>query len=179
MKKMFLLAATTLIGMPAMAADTQGFYASVGGGVYRVDSNGFDDRAPSAMLVAGYDVNKYVGVEAAWSRLFNASDQMDGTKVTVDGSLYDLTTRLSYPVSNRFDPYVRMGWGYSDLSAKARINGAPSRLNDYDDGLSWAAGTGFMVTPRFHLNVEYGRMLVTDNDIDRMSASVSYRFGAQ
>jgi len=179
MKKIYVLAAITIIGMPAMAAETQGFYASVGGGVYRLDSNGFEDRAPSAMLIAGYDINKYVGVEAAWSTLFNASDRIDGTQVTIDGNVWDVTTRVSYPVRNRLDPYIRMGWSYSDLSAKSRIDGMSIRLNDYDDGFSWAAGTGFRMTPRFHLDVEYGRMLVTDDDIDRLSASVSYRFGAQ
>ncbi len=179
MKKMFALAAISLASVPAVAAEPQGFYASVGGGVYRVDSSGFDDRAPSAMLIAGYDINQYFGVETAWSRLFNASDRIDGTKVTIDGNVWDLTTRLSYPISNRVDPYVRMGWGYSDLAAKARtVEGGWLRLNDYDDGFSWAAGTGIRLTPRFDLNVEYARMHVAD-DIDRLSAGISYRFNAQ
>lgn len=179
MKKMFALAAITLIGTPALADDTQGFFASIGGGVYRVDSNGFDDDAPSSMLTGGYTFNKYAAIEAAYSRMFDASDRIDGTKVTIDGNLWDVTTRLSYPVSNRVDPYVRMGWSYSDLSAKARSDETSVRLNDYDDGLSWAAGTGIRLNSRLNLNLEFARMLVTDDDLDRLSASVSYRFGAQ
>ncbi|MBT8078877.1 MAG: porin family protein [Gammaproteobacteria bacterium] len=180
MKKLYALAALTLVGTPAIAAESQGFYASVGGGVYRIDSNGFDDRAPSAMLTAGYDINQYFGVESTWSRLFNASDRVSGTKVTIDGNVWDLTTRLSYPVNDRVDPYLRMGWSYSDLAAKTTtIEGEPLRLNDYDDGFSWAAGAGFSLTPRLDLKVEYARMLVTNDDLDRVSASVTYRFGAR
>lgn len=180
MKKLYALAAITLLGTPAIAADTQGFYASIGGGAYRVDSDGFDDRAPSGMLVAGYDINQYVGIESGWSRLFNASDQVDGTEITVDGDVFDLTARLSYPLGSRFDPYVRLGWSYSDMAAKSSsIEGARLRLNDYDDGFAWAAGTGISLTPRFNLGVEFARTLVTDNDLDRVSASLSYRFGAR
>lgn len=179
MKKMLSLAAITLIGMPALADDTQGFYASVGGGVYRLDSNGFDDNAPSAMLTGGYSFGKFAAIEAAYSRMFNASDSMDGTRVKIDGNVWDLTTRLSYPVSNRVDPYVRMGWSYSDLAAHIGTAGMSVRLNDHDDGFSWAAGTGIRLNSRLNLNLEFARMHVTDDDLDRLSASVSYKFGAQ
>ncbi len=178
MKKMLPLIALTAISMPAMAAEKDAFYGSLGGGAYRLQSEGFDETAPTAMLLGGYNFNERVAVEAAYTRLFNASDTVDDIDVTVDGNVWDLSTKLSVPLGNRFSPYGRLGWSYVDLSALGTADGTTVRVNDYDDAFSWAIGTGVKLTKRFALNGEYGRTMVNDGDFDRMSLNLSYRFGA-
>ena len=58
----------------------------------------------------------------------------------VDGNVWDLSTKVSYPMGDRFSPYGRLGWSYTDIrgvftenSIEGRIT---ERVNDYDDAFS-------------------------------------------
>ncbi len=184
MKKILSLIALTAISMPAMAADKPAFYGSLGGGMYQLKSQGFDETAATATILGGYNFNENVAVEAAYSRLSNVTDFVrlvesgEGMDVRVGGNAWDLSTKLSLPLGDRFMPYGRLGWSYVDLSARATANGIAVRVNDYDDAFSWAIGTGIKLNKRFTVNGEYARVMVNEGDFDRMSLNLSYRFGA-
>lgn len=179
MKRIIPLLALTAISAPAMSDDTYGVYGSLGGGVYRLQTDGFDETSPAATLLGGYSFNRNVAVEASYTRLFNASDRVDGVNVTVDGHIWDLSSKLSYPVGNRFSPYGRIGWGYVDMTGRASENGVSVRANEYDDAFTWAVGTGVKLNRRLALSGEYGRILVRDADLDRLTLNLDYRFGRQ
>ncbi|MBT8099369.1 MAG: porin family protein [Gammaproteobacteria bacterium] len=179
MKKTIVLIALSAISLPAMATDEVGFYGSLGGGAHRIKVDGFKDTAPTAMLLGGYSFTNKFAVEAGYTKLFNASDTVDGTAFTIGGHAWDLSTKWSYPMGQRFSPYGRLGWSYLDLAGRASENGVAIRANDYDDAFSWAVGTGIKLTRRTTLNGEYSRVQVNDGDFDRMSFNLNYRFGAQ
>lgn len=184
MKKMLSLIALTAISMPAMAADKPAFYGSLGGGSFQLKSDGFDKSGPFATIMGGYNFNEHVAIEAAYSRLSNVTDFVslaepdEGMKVKVGGNAWDLSTKLSLPVGDRFTPYGRLGWSYLDLNARTRVLDEAIRVNDYDDAFTWAVGTGVKLNKRTTVNGEYARVMVNNGDFDRMSLNLSYRFGA-
>lgn len=179
MKKMIPLIAMTAVSIPAIAAETDAFYGAVGSGAYRFESEGFDERAATLSLLGGYRLNEHVAFEADYTRLFEANGNVDGIDIELDGNVWDLSTKLSVPVGDRFSPYGRLGWSYLDLSAVGTSNGTSVRANDYDDGFLWAIGTGYKLNRKFSLNGEYSKVLISDADFDRLSLNLSYQFGSQ
>ncbi len=178
MKKMITLIALGAISVPAMAADQNSFYGGLGGGAYRLKSDGFNETAPTLSILGGYNYSERVAFEAAYTKLYNATGTVDGIDVKVDGNAWDLSTKLSIPMGERLSPYGRIGWTYLDTSAAGSFGGIAARINEYDDAFSWAVGTGIKLNPRFVLNGEYSRVLVNNADFDRMSLNLNYRFGS-
>lgn len=178
MSKLLSLSALCAIGMPAIAAEQNEFYGSLGGGVYQLESAGFDETAPTMKILGGYSFNEFVVVEGSYTRLLEASENVDGVDVDVDGSVWDLSTKLSMPLSERWTPYGRVGWSYVDLSAKATEDDVTFRVNDYDNALTWAVGTDVSITPRLSLAGEVARTNIDEGDLDFVSVNVSYSFGA-
>lgn len=178
MKKMLSLIALAAVSMPAFAAGPNPFYGAIGSGTYKIESEGFDERAATASLLGGYNLSERVAVEASYTRLFGATGDVDGAHIKIDGNAWDLSTKLSFPVGDRFMPYGRLGWSYLDLKAVASSNGISVSANDYDDAFSWAVGTGYRLSSRFSLNGEYSQVLINDGDFDRLSMNLNYRFGS-
>lgn len=177
MNKMLSLTALCALGMPAVAADQSPFYGSLGGGVYQLESAGFDENAPTMRILGGYNFNEFVAVEGSYTRLLEASENVDGVDVDVDGNVWDLSAKLSMPFSERITPYGRLGWSYVDLSASATEDGETIRVNDYDNALTWAIGSDFHMTKRLSLTGEVARTNIDEGDLDFLSLNVSYRFG--
>lgn len=178
MKKIIQLLVLTAISMPAMASGLDAFYGSLGGGAYRIKSDGFNERAAATTILGGYTLNEHVAFEAAYTKLFDAKGNVEGVNVKVDGNEWDLSTKLSVPMGDRLNPYARLGWSYLDLSLLGSVAGISTRLNEYDDAFTWAVGTGVKLNSRYSLSGEYSRVLVNDGDFDRMSLNLNYRFGS-
>ena len=179
MKKMIPLFAITAISTAAMAADRDAFYGSLGGGVYNLETEGFDETAATMKIIGGYNFSENVAVEASYSRLFESSAVVDDVNVEIDGNVWDLSTKLSLPMGNRLTPYGRLGWSYVDLSALATADSESMRFNNYDNAFTWAVGTGISFSSRLGLNAEVARTMIDDGDLDFLSVHLDYRFGAQ
>jgi len=179
MKKTISLLAVSAISMPALAADMDGWYGSMGGGVYRLDSGAFNDVAPTMKILGGYNLSEFVALEASYTRLFESSDVIDGARVAIDGNVWDFSTRLSYPLKNRFSPFVRLGYSYVDTGARINDSGVITRLSDYDNAFTWAVGSGFSVNRRVSVSGELARTLIQDGDLDFLTVRLNYGFGAQ
>lgn len=177
MKTLLSLTALTMLGGTAFAANESDFYMSAGGGVYRLEADGFDDRAPTMKITGGYHVNEYFALEAGYLRMFEAKDTVDDVRVEIDGDAWELGTRLSYPVSQRVSAFGRLGWSFYDFSADVRDEDLDFKATDSGDGLTWAVGGRVNLSPQLALNGEYARILVDDADADFVSADLTYRFG--
>lgn len=179
MKKLIPLVALSAMSMPAMAAETDAFYSSVGAGVYELDSGQFSGTAPTMKILGGYNFNEFVALEASYSRLFESSELIEGTRIDIDGNVWDLSTKLSYPMGNRFSPYGRFGWSYVDLSAFAQDQSTSIRLNDYDNAFTWGVGATYKINNRFAVGGEVARTQINEGDLDFLSLNVNYRFGSK
>lgn len=178
MNKLLSLTALCAFGMPAVAADQSPFYGSIGGGIYHLESDGFDETAPTTKILGGYNFSQNFGVEGSFTRLFESSETVDGVDIDVDGNVWDLSTKLSMPLNERFTPFARLGWSYVDASLKATEDGDTIRINDYDNALTWAVGTDIRMTSRLSLIGEIARTNIDEGDLDFLSVNLSYRFGA-
>lgn len=179
MKKIIPLFAMTALGTAALAADKDAFYGSMGGGIYNLETEGFDENGATMKILGGYNFSENVAVEASYSRLFESSAVVDDINVDIDGNVWDLSTKLSVPMGNRFTPYGRLGWSYVDLSALASDESESIRFNKYDNAFTWAVGTGVTITPRLGLSAEVARTMIDEGDLDFVSVHLNYRFGAQ
>lgn len=178
MKKMLSLTAMCALSMPAVAADPSPFYGSIGGGVYQLETNGFDDTAPTMKILGGYEFNEHVALEGSYTRLFEASENVDDINVDIDGNVWELSTKLSMPLSERFTPYGRIGWSYIDLQAVATEDDVRVDANHYDNAFTWAIGTDVKLTNRLTLGGEIARTNFDEGDLDFASVDVTYRFGS-
>lgn len=178
MKKLIPLCAFAALGTPALAADGNDFYGSLGGGLYNLETEGFDETAANLKVLGGYNLTENVAFEASYTRLFEASATVEGIDVEIDGNVWDLSTKLSMPLGNRFQPYGRLGWSYVDLSALATEDGNSARLNNYDNAFTWAVGTGVTLSRKLAINGEIARTMIDEGDLDFLSVNVNYRFGA-
>lgn len=176
MKALLAMLGLSVLIAPAWASDSRGFYGSVGGGAYRIDSAGFEDVAPTLKVLGGYSLNRYVAFETAYLRLFESDDRVDGNRVEIDGNVWDLSTRLGVPFGDRFEGYGRVGWSFYDLTGKTALNGNRFSIKDEEDDFTWALGAGYSLTEKVSLRAEYAQIMVDRGDADFMSFNVSYRF---
>lgn len=178
MKKTTTLLAIAAISVPVTAAEKGTFYAALGGGAYQVEFSGFDETAPSATILGGYNLSERFAVEGAYTRLFDAEGLVEDTGVEVSGNVWELSTKMSVPIGTRFISYGRLGWSYLDSTAVTVGNDLAERANGYDDAFSWAIGAGYKIQPRWSLNGEYGQMQIGGGDLDRLTLNLNYEFGS-
>lgn len=179
MKYLLSLAALSLLGANANAANQGDWYLSGGAGMYRLKSEGFDDRAPTLKTQGGYNFNDYIAAELTYQRLLEAKDTVEGARVEIDGDSWELGTRLSYPFNDRFSAFGRLGWSFYDFSADVADEDLRFKATESGDALTWGLGGRVNLTRRLAVNGEYARILVDHADADIVSADLTYRFGVR
>lgn len=175
MNTKLMLATLCAFGIPAVAAGE--FHAGVAGGAYRVDSGEFSDTAPSFELYGGYDFNRFVSVEAAYLRMFDAEDVIGGGDVDFYGNVWELSTTLSYPFAQRLQGFARLGWSYYEATTEAVSFAGSFKETAYGDDFSWGIGGNYDITDRLGLRGEYGQIMVDDGDAEFLSVGLTYGFG--
>ncbi|MBT8144042.1 MAG: porin family protein [Gammaproteobacteria bacterium] len=164
----------------AMAVNETNLYGAVGGGIHRIESQGFDDTAPTIRMIGGYRFNDIIAVEAGYTRLFDTSDTVEGVRVKIDGNSWELGTKLSYPINQRYNGYGRIGWSFYEFDAKVFDQDLALITADEDgDAFTWALGGRVRITERMDINGEYARILVDNADVDFLSLDLAYRFGTK
>ena len=163
-----------------------GIYLGVGGGVtfnfaflsvgnyqdetsvYTSDSLG--DVDGGYLVYAGYQFNKIIAVEAAYTDYGSFSDTLTDslgrvTTFTTDPQSFTVYANAGYTFANGLRPFGQIGLGYM------KVNGSNTtdKIN-IDDGVSMRLGLGLEYTPKalvgFGLRVAY---------IDEMTMDASYK----
>lgn len=177
MKATAMLAALGAFSAFAYAEPT-GFYTNVSGGAYRLETDGFHDTAPMVKVLGGYDINQYFGFETAYSQLLESKDRVDGDRVKIDGNLWDISTKLSYPVTDKLSGYGRVGWSFYNFDGKIKSQGSSAKEHEDSDDLSWALGAAYALTDRLGLRGEYSTIDIHQVDTDLVTVGLTYRLGA-
>ncbi len=159
--------------------------------------NGYDNRIGNgptrndqigAGAFVGYQANPYLGFELGYDWLGRMA-----YKGSVDNGAFkaqgiQLTTKLSYPLTDDLDIYTRLGGMVWRADSKAAYNnGAGGRRSDNDTGVSplAAGGLEYAVTKNWATRLEYqwtsnigdAGTVGTRPDNALVSVGVSYRFG--
>jgi len=157
------------------------------GGVPGVTLTSCDDKATGWKILGGYQLNKNVAFEAAYSTgsKFEASAIVSGTPTSASAKANFLegTVIGMLPLGERFALLGKIGLNYWDLKlsvSNAVLSGSESESGL---GLTYGFGAQFDFTPKFGVRGEWqmypgvGDSNTTgEEDVDVLSASVYFRF---
>ena len=112
------------------------------------------------LLLAGYDFNKYVGVEGRYTFIAdNTWDAINGGSSKVGGGAWGLFVKPQYPLGEDFKVYGLLGYGKADLS------GTDADLADWEGSFQYGAGVAYNLTRNVGLFVDVTSLLV-DGDLE-------------
>lgn len=171
-----LLAAALAGGV--QAADDNTFYAGTGAGMYYVDFDGldFDESAPTLRLFGGYQLNQYLSFEAGYSQLFEASGDVAGLDVEVDGSALDLSVRPTLPINDKLSAFGILGWADYDFDVKVSDGVTSASASDSDSEFQYGVGGSWLVNDAWAVRGEWVIVDVSDADFGLLSVSATYNF---
>lgn len=162
----------------AVQAEEQGFYAGSGAGMYFVDFDGidFDESAPTLRLFGGYRLNEYVSFEAGFTNLFEASGDVLGADVDMDGTALDLSVRPTFPLAETFSVHGILGWTEYDMDFSAS-SGSLSVSDSVKDGdLHYGIGGSLTINDQWRVRGDWTTVDISDTDFSMLSLSAVYNF---
>jgi len=170
------LLATGLCGVAH--AQEQGFYAGSGAGIYYVDIDGlnFDEQAPTLRLFGGYQLNQYVSFEGGFTNLFEASGDVLGVDVDMDGTAWDVSVRPSMPLGDNLTAYAILGWTEYDLEFSASAGGTSASASGSDGDIHYGLGGAFNINDSWNVRGEWTTVDVDEVDFGMFSLSAVYNF---
>jgi OOP family OmpA-OmpF porin len=202
MKKLLILFATTmfLISASYSFAGENGWYAGLSVGQASIDTGvtattgtaSLDEEDTAFKLFAGYEINKYIAVEAYYLNAGEASLKgnngdtfvLDGTtyaftannaSITAEAISYGLSGVFTYPLHQYFAPFAKLG--FQKWDADFTVSAGGSSLSASDDGTGALFGIGFRMdfTDNISARAEFERYDF-DEDVDVITAGILYRF---
>jgi len=160
-----------LLSLAATAARAGGWYVGASAGVVDTDTGGFDDTTNAGVLL-GYDV---------YTRdIFAVSLEGEATTSVADGDVsingfdgnWDIDTQAAYVAARLGDRfYIKVRYGV--LRQDVSVNIAGFSQSDSDTGGSWGAALGWMLTPRWGLQLD-GTLV--DSGTNYWNAGFKYQF---
>ena len=168
-----------------LSDESSHFYAALGfsSGMYS-DCTGdkceVEDTTYGVIARAGYNFNKYVGIEGRIIATLDGEEKGGGQKLKHVG----LFLKPMYPFGGRANAYGLIGYG------KTKGNSSNKKLRTVDDsGLSAGVGVEYVLDKdvgimdsdehkKWSIFVDYQRLLIKDNapDTDVISAGAVYAF---
>ena len=145
------------------------FYVGLGYSYMNADVDGYGDiTANSALLLAGYKYNQYLGLEARYT--MNVDDpELDSSSPGLDGLEGDDMTNIAiylkgmYPVTEAIDVYALLGYGQVNFEA------GEYGIDVSESGFQWGLGASYDVTENIGVFADYTRLYDDegfDGDID-------------
>ncbi len=179
-----LFGATVMAEEPATSSlKVDGFYLGAGGGssahasvlskgyyydgTYAYNSDSLTDTSTGYILYGGYQFNKFVGVEAAYTDYGSFSDTATNTTTTnqvtfkTDPNSFSVYANGGYTFDNGLRPFAQLGLGYLQVNGSSTTD----KIN-IDDGASIRIGIGLEYAPKeligFGFRVAYVDDIVMD-----------------
>lgn len=212
LKFALLVLISLLLSTPSFAQDQEGdtkWYFGAGGGTTSVDTGvtnltgaaSLDDTSTGWKIFAGYQINKYLGVEAGYADLGEASltgnngdtfvidgttlaFTADGAKVTAEAKTILVEALVMLPLGDMtgnnilgyFTPFVKLGVGFWTLDYSASASNVSQVTTDDDGtGVVFGGGLNINIIRNLAVRVEYERFSM-EEDVDLFSGSVIFRF---
>jgi len=177
----FLLIIATVISLPALADNMQGFYAGaamgfVDGNTEDAAENGVDFR--SIELTGGYKYNSWLGGEirvgtGASSEAYTVGQGDTAYDINVDIDHYESIYYRAESANAIAKLYGLLG--YSNVQTTNSLGDASASASE--SGASFGAGVGFVMNEDTNLNFEYRQLInSSDNDFSILSIGFDYRF---
>lgn len=184
-----LIAAIALIHVPAYAQDA-GFYVggSIGQSKTKNDDAAFtalgatvtknDERNSMFRLFAGYDINKYFAVEAAYVDLgaFGVSGTIGAAPFSAFGDIngFSASGVGTLPLSEKFSLFGSVGVFLSKVKASATVATVAGAARDHGTDVTAGAGIKYALSKNTAVRLEVNHYGLDDN-----GSAVTYSVGLQ
>lgn len=156
----------------AQAAEEPGFYAGAGVGQSFVDEARYDDEDTAFSAFAGYQFNRYFGLEAGYAD-FGKLEPGDNGRALEASSAY-LTAVGTIPFTDHFSGYAKAGFQRWDLDSA--LPGLTHTRDDSGSDPTYGLGLQYRFSDKVALRGEYSRFEVEDIDLDLAQLQVRFDF---
>ncbi len=152
------------VTVPEVTESTASFYVGAGYSYINLDAEVVEHDSDAVLLLAGYNFNEYIGVEARYAGL---TDCIDNAAIYV---------KPQYPITDDAKVYALLGYGQTTVD-----DGADSS----ESGFQWGLGANYAVTENIGVFADYTRLYddtgfdgQTTNDVavDSVNVGVTYTF---
>lgn len=157
-----------------------GWYAGLGVGQSKyndIDQTSANTRTEGWKVYAGYQFNKYLGVEGGYVNLNDMTGTKGAVRTNIDTDAWALSAVLSYPVTDKISVMGKAGVAYmlADVHTK---NGAAVTVTTGDDSYepTYGVGVKYAVFDNLDLRAEWDRYDRNDMNIDLISAGMAVKF---
>lgn len=170
--KKWLLTLALLAGSASnVTMASPGVYFGVGLGDAKLNETGIDDEM-GKKLFAGYQINRFIAVEAAYTDFGNYSSSSIGSSSELDG--IEASVLASYPIGSRFSVFGRLGYWKWDYEVSG-TNGAKISSKD-GQGLVHGAGLDFKLNRRLKVRGSWDEYRVNDGIANFINLNMMYTF---
>jgi opacity protein-like surface antigen len=149
------------ITVPEVAESTGSFYVGAGYSYMNLDA-GTEHDGDAVLLLAGYNFNKYIGVEARYAGLTDCLEN------------YGIYVKPMYPIGDA-NVYALLGYGETTYD-----NGVS---DDSESGFQWGLGANYAVTEQIGVFADYTNVYddnfganAVDTTVDSINVGMTYKF---
>jgi opacity protein-like surface antigen len=148
------------ITIPEVDESTGSFYVGAGYSYINLDAEVVEHDSDAVLLLAGYNFNEYIGVEARYAGL---TDCIDNAAIYV---------KPMYPIGDA-KVYALLGYGETTYD-----NGV---VDNSEDSFQWGLGANYAVTENIGLFADYTNLYDdtfagVDSTVDAINVGVTYTF---
>jgi len=147
-----------------------------------IDANqSVDGKDTAWKIFGGYMFNRNFGLEAAYVNLGEVSYSgtfggapVTGGKVEVNG--FNVAALGSYPVTEQFSVFGKVGLFIWEADASDTTGGLPFSAKDDGTDISFGLGVGYSFTGNLGVRAEWERFKTDDADADLLSIGLVWKF---
>lgn len=157
-----------------------GWYGGLGIGQSNyqdVDADSANTRSEGWKAYAGYQFNKYLGVEGGYVNLNDITATSGTVTTNMDTDGWTLAAVVSYPLTEKFSVMGKLGAAYllADINEK---DGAALAVRSGDDDYepNYGVGVSYALLDNLNLRAEWERFDRKDYDIDLVTAGIAVKF---
>lgn len=157
-----------------------GWYGGLGIGQSNysdVNATSANTRTEGWKVYAGYQLNKYLGIEGGYVNLNDLTATTGTVHTNVDTDGWTLGAVLSYPLTDKLSLTAKLGAAYllADVNTK---NGAAPTVTVADDGYepNYGVGVRYAVFDNLDVRAEWERFDRNDLNIDLITAGLAVKF---
>jgi len=170
MSKKWLLATALLVASNASIA-SPGVYFGVGLGNSKLNETGIDDET-GKKLFAGYQINRFVGIEAGYNDFGSFKSSSIGTSSEFDG--FEASVLASYPIGARFSVFGKLGYWAWDYEVENASGNAISSKSGHD--LVHGVGLDFKLNRRFKVRGSWDEYRADNGIANLISLNMLFTF---
>lgn len=154
-----------------------GWYAGLGVGqsnFRNVDADSANTRSEGWKVYAGYQFNKYLGIEGGYVNLNDMTATTGAVRTNMNADAWALGAVLSYPVTEKISLMGKVGAAY--LLSDIKRTDSLSATGDDSFEPNYGVGVSYAVFDNLNLRAEWERFDRDDLNIDLVSAGVALKF---